>query len=448
MQRKPLIRIKLAALALSLLASVAVSGCADQSGADMPQQEKITLSFRHFWVDEHDLKVANTIEAVINNFETTHPHVKIEFEGMNQTIYREQKLKSEMVAGNPPDIIPLFGGGEIEPYVRAGRLVDLTDFLEQNGLKSAFKNLDLWTFHNKVYGLPMEGNAEPLYYNKKIFASLHLNPPKTIDDLFAAIPVLKKAGYIPFALQNKDRWTGAIFYHYFLQRYGGNERIENILTKDGSFVNADYLQATKDFAKLIELGAFPDGANELTKEYAVNLFTSRKAAMYLNGSWDIGLFQGNNADLLFRDEVGVVNFPVAPVGKEDAGALAGGYTFGIGLSANLKGARLKAAEELLKAIYTEEVQRELVYEAMRIPSMNISFDAAKTGPIFPQVIDLIEHSKHTFIPYDNILPPEVKQTFLEVVKDLIDQTTTPEAVLAKLQESLELYRSLVQDGKH
>ena len=65
---------------------------------------------RYFWIREHDLPVERVIADVIAEFERDHPQVKIDFEGMDQTIHREQKLKSEMVTGNPPDIIALFGG--------------------------------------------------------------------------------------------------------------------------------------------------------------------------------------------------------------------------------------------------------------------------------------------------------------------------------------------------
>ena len=160
-------KIRLFGLFVHAIVFVGVlAGCMSGDFLHIEEPEKTTLTFRHFWIREHDRPVERIIADVIAEFERDHPQVKIDFEGMDQTIHREQKLKSEMVTGNPPDIIALFGGAEIEPYVHAERLVDLSGFLQENGLEQSFKDLSLWTFDGGVYGLPLEGHAEPLFYNR------------------------------------------------------------------------------------------------------------------------------------------------------------------------------------------------------------------------------------------------------------------------------------------
>lgn len=111
------IRGLLVCTALSLLMC---SGCNFEllPAREKVAEEKITLTFRHFWVGKHDEPVERIIADTIKKFEEKHPHIKIDFEGLDQTIHREQKLKSEMVTGRPPDIFSLFGGAEIEPYVQ------------------------------------------------------------------------------------------------------------------------------------------------------------------------------------------------------------------------------------------------------------------------------------------------------------------------------------------
>lgn len=94
--------------------------------------------------------------------------------------------------------------------------MDLTDFVQENGLKGQFSDLHLWTFNQHIYGLPIEGNAEPLYFNKTLFSKLGIKIPGTVAELDVAIKTLKKAGYIPFALGNEDRWPAGIFAHYLM----------------------------------------------------------------------------------------------------------------------------------------------------------------------------------------------------------------------------------------
>lgn len=98
--------------------------------------------------------------------------------------------------------------------------------------------------------------------------------------------------------------------------------------------------------------------------------------MYLNGNWDINLFSGDTAPADFQNQVGVIPFPALNQGTEPS--IAGGYTIGIGLSSSLSGSKREAALELMKAFYTKEIQTQIVYEGLRIPSMRITIDPDKT----------------------------------------------------------------------
>lgn len=406
------------------------------------QTEKITLTFRHFWIKEHDRNMLSIFEDVVDSFQQSHPNIKVNFEGMDQTVHREQKLKSEMVTGTPPDMFVLFAGAEIEPYIRSNRLMDLSDYINSNQLAEQFQNLDAWTYDDKVYGLPIEGNAEPLFYNRDIFERLGIEPPKTIAELDEAVRTLRENEIIPFALGNEERWPAAIFAHYLMDRYAGSNLI-NELTRGNSkasFNNSAYLQALVHFKDWVNEGAFSEPSNDLSTEDAIDLFTSGKAAMYLNGSWDINLFHSTSGEGDFSERVGVMSFPTERLGQQ--AALAGGYTIGIALSANLEDAKREAALELLHAFYTEEVQRRIVYEGQRIPSMDITFDAEKTGPVFEQVLGLIEKSDHIFLPYDNAMSPEVSQVFLKVIGELITGSVPPSEGLDEIQSTSEQYWQL------
>jgi len=430
-----------------LILGITLSGCnAENSNTTVKQEHKITLTFRHFWTKEHDKAVAQIFADVIRSFEAAHPHIKIEAEGIDQTFHREQKLKSEMVAGNPPDIFALFGGAEIEPYARAERLLDLTPFLKENNLHDQFIELSQWTFDGGTYGLPFEGNAEPIYYNRTIFDKLKLTPPQTWDELLEIIPILKENGYVPFAIGNDERWPGAIFYHYLMQRRAGPTLIDGIVQGTDTFETEAYKQATEDFIRLAALQPFTERTNDKSKEFARQQFVSGKAALYLNGSWEINVLQGAAVPSNFMNEVGVMNFPVFDAADSKANGLAGGYTIGLGVSANLKGERLDAALEFMKAVYTPEVQRRMVYEGLRLPSMNIMIEKQRTGPIFASLMELMLRTPHMFIPYDNKLPPAVQETFFNVTQDLLERRTSASQALNQLQTAIEQYREVIRKG--
>lgn len=444
--RKKLTWLTALLLLLSTLLIV-LQGCGSSSPLSASlEQRKITLTFRHFWVNEHDKPVAAIFQDAIRSFEAKYPHIKIDFEGIDQTFHREQKLKSEMVTGNPPDIFSLFGGAEIEPYVNARRLLDLRPYLQAEQLEQEFKDLSLWTFGDGVYGLPFEGFAEPIFYNKEIFQQLQLQPPETWEDLLQMIQVLKANGYIPFALGNDERWPAAIYYHYFLHRQAGIERINGIVSGSDSFLNPDYLLATDRFLEFAETLPFTDAMNARSKEFAEKQFMEGQAAMYVNGSWVINVLQGDLAPPGFVDKVGIMNFPVFEKGPLEKNGITGGYTIGLGLSANLQGDRLEAALNLFREIYKPEIQERLVHEALRLPSMHVQMDEEKVGPIFAQLVDLIPQMPGTFIPYDNSLPPAVQETFFNVTQDLIDRKRSAEEALSELQRAIEQYREVIRKG--
>ncbi|MFI2857805.1 ABC transporter substrate-binding protein [Paenibacillus sp. JSM ZJ436] len=418
----------------------------DREVIEEEQGEKITLTFRHFWNKEHDRQVLDIVTEVISSYQAEHPNIKINFEGMDQTIHREQKLKSEMVTGTPPDMFVLFGGAEIEPYARAGRLMDLSEFVQSRGLNGEFTSLSLWTFDGKIFGLPIEGHAEPLYYNRDLFQRLGLQPPRTLAQLNEIIEKLLKRDVIPFALGNEDRWPAAIFAHYFMDRYAGAALIERLARGDEGvrFDNELYLSAFQHFQSWIEQGAFGPSPNTSSTEEAIALFTGGQAAMYLNGNWDINLFQSEE-DPDFQQKVGVIPFP--SLRNSEPRSMAGGYTIGIGLSSELVDPEKQAALGLMEALYTEDVQARIVYEGRRIPSMKIPFDPERTGPVFAQVIDLLEQSPASFLAYDNVISPEVKTSFLEVIEDLISGKTSAGAALEQIEQSSRAYWELRKDAR-
>lgn len=410
------------------------------SQATITQTDKVTITFRHVWTQEHDLPMMNIFQDVVREFEATHPNVKVNFEGLDQTSHREEKLKSEMVTGTPPDMFVLFGGAELDPYVGSNRLLDLTDFVEEHQLD--FIDLSLWTYDGHVYGLPFEGHAQPLFYNKKIFNQLNLTPPATIDQLNEAIRQLKAYGYIPFTLGNSDLWPGSIYAHYLMDRYAGPELIQAIAKGEASFVNKEYLHAFNQLQDWSRDNAFNNNFAQILSVNAIHLFNSGQAAMYLNGNWDITLFQSTDGTD-FQQDIGVIPFP--SLHKDERPSIVGGYTIGIGLSANLSGLQKTAALELMQAFYTDEVQRRIVYEAARLPSMNMTYDVNKTGPVFEQVVELLGESDKLFLAYDNVLSPEVRKAFWTISDQLIKLEITSEEALIQLEEASKLYFNVINN---
>lgn len=401
--------------------------------------DKTVLTFRHFWVEEHDRPMNEIFTDAVARFELMYPDIKIVMEGLPQQAHREQRLKAEMVTGNPPDLFLVFGGAELAPYVEAGRMMDLTGFLERSGLRDGFRDLSMWTFGDRVYGLPLEGFSEPLYYNRRVFDRLQLEPPRTWEELLRVSDALKEAGYIPLALGNRDRWPGAILYHYLLHRHGGQEWIDAVIQGEKSFVNEAYMEASRKLAELGRRGLFPAGVDQLDHdEGAVSLFIQGKAAMFLGGSWNANQFEQPHVSPDFESGVGAALFPALREGMSQE--IAAGFSMGIGVSSNLTPAEQTAVERFLAFVFTEDVQRRIFEQALREPSMNILVDLSRVGPVFSEVMRVTRQAKGSFMAYDHLLPPSVKEAFYDASQALISGLSDPFTELNRLQTAMEEWR--------
>lgn len=53
----------------------------DREQIEDTSPEKITLTFRHFWIKEHDRPLLAIFEEVVRSYQESHPNVKVNFEG-------------------------------------------------------------------------------------------------------------------------------------------------------------------------------------------------------------------------------------------------------------------------------------------------------------------------------------------------------------------------------
>ena len=84
-----------------------------------------------------------------------------------------QKLQTLISGGNMPDIIDIDATPYCQELVDAGMLVDVKEFLNEEGLYDSFEPTALayQEFTNgTMYTLPLEYHVEMIWYNKEIFA--------------------------------------------------------------------------------------------------------------------------------------------------------------------------------------------------------------------------------------------------------------------------------------
>ncbi|MGC0330049.1 xylobiose transport system substrate-binding protein [Streptomyces sp. SAI-170] len=274
------------------------------------------------------------------------------------------KLRTAMGSPSAPDLFFNWGGGSIKAYEEAGKLVDLTDVIENDPvLKSGFlpSVLAAGDLKGRHYGIPMRG-MQPviLFFNKTVFAEQNLQPPTTWDQLLDINTKLKKAGITPFALGGSDVWPELMWLEYLVDRLGGPEVFKRIQDGDAEgWGDPAVLKAAEMVKELIDDGAF---GSKFTSVSYVNggapaVFARGKAAMHLMGSWEYSTQLGKFPDFA-RKNLGWAAFPQVEGGKGSPRNVVGNPTNY--WSVNARTRNKDAAIAFLKDCASKEYARALV----------------------------------------------------------------------------------------
>lgn len=299
---------------------------------------------------------------------------KVEFEAADTESHsKNMKLKAE--DGTLPQIFWI-EGSEAPEYSQAGVLLDLTEFLDANAdIKSALGGMEAAFKDDKQYGLPYQCNVQGIFYNKELFDKAGVEYPTdatTYDDFLDIIKKLKDSGVTPLAIGSKNSAYAMWEFNEFLARYGWEDNLDNILSDNDKFNNAELLSCFEKLKGLKDAGAFPD--NMATIEYfdAKQLFNEGQAAMFGTGQWDCGEFDQNIGENIgfwwgpvFTDtssnQETVMKVPSAPIGVSAA----------VANDEKLK----EGVYEFLKFYYGEKAAN-ISYEGSIFPATNYAGTAA------------------------------------------------------------------------
>src|SRR5262245_3155877 len=209
---------------------VLLQGCA-AAPADAPGGKSIAI-----WHHQTAGEGPKLIQQAVDRFKHDTPAVQVEVVAINNDAYKT-KIKVAIGARNAPCVFPTWGGGPLHEYVKAGQIADLTPFMTKDNYKERFPTaaFDSVTFDGKIYGVPVENTAiAVIIYNKAIFQKYDLKPPANESELLEIVRTLKRHGIAPFALANKPKWPGSMFYMYFIDRLAGPEAFAKAEMREGA----------------------------------------------------------------------------------------------------------------------------------------------------------------------------------------------------------------------
>jgi raffinose/stachyose/melibiose transport system substrate-binding protein len=308
-------RRRLLAAALAVAATAATAACGS-AGPGRSSSAGLTM-----WALSDQTILKESVDA----YNAGHPDKKITLQLFANDDYK-QKLRVAFGAGQGPDIFFSWGGGALGDYVTSGKVAEITPTDLDTG-RFTPSVLKTATFDGKVYGIPANGLAPVvLYYNRKVLDAAGLQPPKTFDDLKAAVGVLKGKGVTPISLAANSKWPTLMWHEYLLDRVGGAAVFDRIGAGAGSaWLDPSVTEANRLLQELVGLGAFGDNASSLSYDQgaATALLYTGKAGFELMGTWEYANIVKAAPDFVSSGDLGYVAFPAVTGGKGDPGAIVG-----------------------------------------------------------------------------------------------------------------------------
>jgi len=325
-----------AAAAVAALAPVALAACGGGGGSSSGSGSAATtvdsLTVLDYYSDEPG---KSQIGDMLSKCGTSIGVAKVDHQSEpGPTLI--QKVLQQASSKTLPDVLML-DNPDIQQIAEAGALAPLGDFgINADGYAPG--PVSAATFDGQLYGLQPGANTLAIFYNKDVLAKAGVQPPKTWAELKSTAKQLTSGKQYGFAFNATADYEGAWQFLPPMWTNGGDE------TDLKSPQVAGALQLWKD---LVDDGSVSKSAVNWKQSDVNDQFIAGKAAMMLNGPWQIPALQKAKVNF------GVVPFPVNTPGQTSVAPL-GGEAWTVPETGD--DAKMAKAAELVKCMNTDDNQ--------------------------------------------------------------------------------------------
>ncbi len=359
-------------------ASPTVQSSNNESG-NKASGEKVKLRVVTITTDENR---NNIMEQYIKpNIAQALPNVEVEFEPGGGGEDMANKLKTYNASGDMPDVF-WDDAGFFIPLKNTGSIMDLTPYITKDGfldkydVPGALKHID-----GKIYSLSSGSDTyftPVIFYHKDMFEKAGVQVPTTFDQLLEAAKKLNDNDMVPAVTPGKGGWGPQLFLLQQMIQIGDPQAMEDLVTNKADFTNPSVIEGASCIEQLVKAGFFPKGIANLDYGPAMEMFTSKKAAMLLMFTWEL-------PNLAKDDTVDFFPFPSAS-DKYDStkfvqywGSPLNGY------AVNAKTEHPEEAVQLAEFLATMDAK---YFESTGAPvSLNTGDTAKEPGPLMKKFVD-------------------------------------------------------------
>jgi multiple sugar transport system substrate-binding protein len=317
---------------------------------------------------------ADAMQSQLKRYTDSHPNITIQRTAIPFADLK-QKLLQGAAAGALPDIV-VIDNPDHSAFAALGVLEDVTDRVKTWGQADKYFQ-GPWastTYQGKNYGIPDNSNCLVLWYNTAFTDPGKVAPPTNWDELKAAAKTLTQGDRFGLAVSGVKSEEGTFQWLPFLWEAGADIPT---LNSDGGKA------ALQLWVDLVKDGTMSPGILGWKQSDVLAQFQNGKAAMMINGPWQIPTLKKDNPDLKWQ----VVTLPQ---GKQGASIL-GGENMAI-----VKGGKnIDAAWELISWTQTPDNLKAYLTQAGKLPSrQDLANDTAWTGdPVLKVFIEQLKVAK-------------------------------------------------------
>jgi len=337
-------------------------------------------------------------------------------------------LQSATISHTGPDLAVMWTGLFALKYqnllVNLKGLVPQADLDKQKGLQFTAPGFDP---SQGSLVMPLDDQLYIGYYNKALFHKAGITSvPRTWDELFAASAKLKAAGIEPLVYGNGGQALGAEFLPWYDMSYLAAgvmqpDQLKELYSGKTAWNSPALTSQLTRWATLQQRGYTNNDV--LTKTDNLANFTSGKAAMIIDGTWDLPTFQ----KALGKD---VAAF-IPPFTDTPAKGVVE-YS-GDGFAITKSSAHQAAAAKFLQFITTPQAS-DIIANVGLIPNVNGYTDA---DPLAQQMLDFAAKDGYTRYPMlDNVVQPEVVDAGSKFLPSVLAGNASPGSALSTLASTL------------
>jgi raffinose/stachyose/melibiose transport system substrate-binding protein len=385
--------------------------------------EKITLKMADNLPDRTNTWGA-VVETINAEFKAANPGVEIVTESYPDQPYQE-KIKIYATAKQLPDVFKYWSFSTLlKPMVEGSFVVplDRAVFDKYGYLPGA---LESNVYGGKLYGIPVSADLWVVYYNKKLFQDAGVTKlPTTLEELEALVPKFKAKGIIPMTTDGKDAWPLCITFDQLAWRLSGDPTLpQQALDRKIKFTDPVFVKAATLLQNMVKSGLFQEDVMVSDYGAARNLFGQGKAAMFLMGSWELGLAADKSFSDEFRASVDAFKFPTVAGGKGGPDDLFAWYGGNYVVSASSKNAPLgvKYLEFYAKRFPVLAWEKQATFPAQKVEARPSDTAVAKS------LLKIAASAKATSgTPSLDRATPAFKEDMQNAVRELCSNLVTPE----------------------